>query len=68
MSMHPVRMMSMGNMSGIAPDESQAFLTSNDHQSLFGTGNIGPDRIRLSMANMNAAASVQSHGAGMLAQ
>lgn len=57
MSIHPNRMMSMGNMSGICADESQAFMSQNDHQSFFGTGNIGPDRIRLSMAKMTLGAA-----------
>lgn len=42
-------------MSAIAPDEDQShmhFLDDQlDRQSIFGTGNIGPDRIRMSMAN-----------------
>ena len=40
------------NVSAIAPDESQNFLSDKEHQSIFGTGNIGPDRIRMSMANV----------------
>ena len=38
------------NISAIAPDESENFMADNDLKSLFGTGNIGPDRIRMSMA------------------
>ena len=40
------------NESAINPNESEHFMNANEHQSIFGTGNIGPDRIRLSMANM----------------
>ena len=40
--------MAVGNMSGILPDESANFLTDGEHESMFGTGNIGPDRIRMS--------------------
>lgn len=42
----------LGNCSAIVPDDSDNFLTANEHGSLFGTGNIGPDRIRMSMANV----------------
>ena len=38
------------NISAIQPDESENFMADNDLKSLFGTGNIGPDRIRMSMA------------------
>ena len=38
------------NISAIAPDESENFMVDSDYKSLFGTGNIGPDRIRMSMA------------------
>ena len=38
------------NISAILPDESENFMADNDLKSLFGTGNIGPDRIRMSMA------------------
>ena len=43
------------DMSGIAPNDSDNFMEKDDHQMLFGTGNIGPDRIRLSMAKMTGA-------------
>ena len=36
-----------GGMSVINPDESEGFLNKDDADKLFGTGNIGPDRIRL---------------------
>ena len=42
----------LANCSAIVPDESGNFLSANEHGSLFGTGNIGPDRIRMSMANV----------------
>jgi len=37
------------NMSVIPPDETDQFLDDGDHNEIFGTGNIGPDRIRMSM-------------------
>ena len=40
------------NCSAIAPDESDNFMSDKEHQSIFGTGNIGPDRIRMSMAKV----------------
>ena len=40
------------DVSAIAPDESENFLSGKEHESIFGTGNIGPDRIRMSMANV----------------
>ena len=47
--------MSFTNMSAIAPDEDQSEHYFNDErfasESIFGSGNIGPDRIRLSIAN-----------------
>lgn len=54
----PIRASSIGmglNISGIKPDESHQFMTDNEHNSIFGTGNIGPDRIRLSMAKMTGS-------------
>ena len=47
------------NESAICPNESEHFLDANEHQSIFGTGNIGPDCIRLSMANMRKNGLVQ---------
>ena len=56
------------NVSAISPDESNNFLSANEHQSMFGTGNIGPDRIRMSMAkiltNQERVASVAGGGSG----
>ena len=40
------------DVSAIAPDESNAFLNQQETNLMFGSGNIGPDRIRLSIANM----------------
>ena len=40
------------NESAISPNESEHFMGAKEHQSMFGTGNIGPDSIKLSMANM----------------
>ena len=49
------------DMSVIAPDESQGFMDHNEHNSIFGTGNIGPDRIRMSMVGGNGGNS-GAHG------
>lgn len=43
------------NMSVIPPDETDQFLDDGDHNEIFGTGNIGPDRIRMSMKQANPA-------------
>ena len=40
------------DMSAIAPDESQMLMNQQEQNEMFGTGNIGPDKIRLSIANM----------------
>ena len=44
--------MGINNMSAIVPDESNDFLSNQEHNAIFGTGNIGPDRIRMSMAKV----------------
>ena len=40
----------MGNLSVIPPDETNQFMDDKEHNLIFGSGNIGPDRIRMSMA------------------
>ena len=58
--------MSFTNMSVIQPDEDQSQHYFNDEkyasESIFGSGNIGPDRIRLSMANSINRRSMQFKG------
>ena len=54
------------DMSGIAPNDSDNFMEKDDHNMLFGTGNIGPDRIRLSMAKMTGAVPTDANAANML--
>lgn len=53
-------------MSVIQPDEDQSQHYFNDEkyasESIFGSGNIGPDRIRLSMANSINRRSMQFKG------
>ena len=50
------------NLSVIPPDETDPFMAEKEHNDIFGTGNIGPDRIRMSMQKSNSAQ------AGMLQQ
>ena len=54
------------NVSAIAPDDSNQFISQEVHQEIFGTGNIGPDRIRLSMAKMTMSAANGLGGQNML--
>ena len=53
-------------MSAIAEDDDPSLHFFNDEKyasdSIFGTGNIGPDRIRLSMANSINRRSMQFKG------
>jgi len=47
------RMLSLADVSAIAPvEDNNNFIEADHRDALFGTGNIGPDRIRLSMAKM----------------
>lgn len=47
------------NESAINPNESEHFLDAAEHQLIFGTGNIGPDRIPLDRASMCRASMAQ---------
>ena len=47
--------MGINNMSVIRPDDTNDFISAGEHDAIFGSGNIGPDRIRVSMTNIRKA-------------